>query len=267
MRSVICIDTQSKVLRLLESGEYESVGGVQKKYTDIRIISATHKNLKKEIEKNNFREDLYYRLSTVILNLMPLRDRKDDLPVLVEYFIDKICTEENIKHKTIASKALDLLMNYNWSGNIRELKSVIERAIILSNGDEIQGADICIDTIHDKPTDMHELNGALSEARDKFEKHYIEQALARFNFNIPKTAEYLDIHRVGLYQKIKKYGIIQQTSDHRHQIVGTEQCSVQIKNSKFKIEESKTVEANPCVCPPDAENTGYSALSPEKNNE
>ena len=128
---------QAKLLRVVEDKEFERVGGTQTIKTDVKIITATNLDLEKAIEEGTFREDLFYRLNIIPLMLPPLRDRKDDIPLLAEHFIRKICKDLGIDNKRLEPGVLDLFMRYNWPGNVRELEATIHRAIVMSNGDTV----------------------------------------------------------------------------------------------------------------------------------
>ncbi|MBW2123941.1 MAG: sigma-54-dependent Fis family transcriptional regulator, partial [Deltaproteobacteria bacterium] len=128
---------QVKLLRVIQEREFERVGGLTTQKVDIRIIAATNRNLREEVDRGNFREDLFYRLMVIPIYLLPLRERREDIPLLVETFVSQLCREMNMKVRTVAPEAMDLLTNYQWKGNIRELKNVLERAVILGEGDTI----------------------------------------------------------------------------------------------------------------------------------
>jgi DNA-binding NtrC family response regulator len=200
---------QAKVLRAIEDGKIERVGGGKKIDVDVRIISATNKDLPEEIEKEKFREDLYHRLNVIPINIPPLRDRKEDIPILVEAFAKDIIT----KHKKPLVKFLDdaikLLQEMNWSGNVRELKNIIERIIIIIDKREIARKDIefLIKPGQASMDDIIDESNSFQEFKEKAEKAFILKQLNENNWNISKTAELLDIQRSHLYNKMKKYGI------------------------------------------------------------
>jgi two-component system NtrC family response regulator len=197
---------QPKLLRFIETGEFRRVGGNNILKVDVRIISATNKNLNEEVQKGNFREDLLYRLNVVTIRLPSLRERKEDIPLLVEHFLKtKIRTK-----KTISPEAMEILMNYDWPGNIRELENVIERAAILARNDVIRPEDLALrpelrDEYYDKltPKPVHSLSLA------ELEKIHIENVLKANNWNKTKTAEVLGISLKTLYLKLKRYGIVE----------------------------------------------------------
>ncbi len=132
------INLQAKMLRFLETGEFERIGGTQTIQVDVRLIAATNKDLQAEVEAKRFREDLYYRLNVISIESPPLRERMEDIPPLVDYFLEKYATRNNRAIPTVAQEAMDVLMTYNWPGNVRELCNVIERAVVLCDDDTIQ---------------------------------------------------------------------------------------------------------------------------------
>src|SRR5205085_12156041 len=134
--------TQAKVLRVLQEGEVERIGSARTIKVDVRVIAATNKNLEEEIEKGTFREDLYFRLAVIPIYVPPLRERPEDVPVLVKHFMESISRDSNVRPKRIAPAALDVLQRYRWKGNIRELRNTVERLIIMTAGDTIDVADL-----------------------------------------------------------------------------------------------------------------------------
>jgi DNA-binding NtrC family response regulator len=200
---------QAKVLRAIEDGKIERVGGGKKIDVDVRIIAATNKDLLEEIEKEKFREDLYHRLNVIPLNIPPLRERKDDIPILVDSFSNEITT----RHKKPAVKFLDdavkLFQEMNWSGNVRELKNIIERIIIIIDKRKIERKDIEFLLKPGQATmdDIIEESNSFQEFKEKAERAFILKQLNENNWNISKTAELLDIQRSHLYNKMKKYRI------------------------------------------------------------
>lgn len=204
----ISLMIQPKLLRFLESGEFRRVGGTNSMKVDVRILSATNKDLQKEVEAGRFREDLLYRLNIVTIRIVPLKERKEDIPQLVEYFLQRKSKTKNPKR--LSPEVMDVLMRYDWPGNVRELEHVIEGAVLLSHGDEIHIKDLPI-TIAEKmegniPTTIqHETDTTLS--LEEMEKRHIEFSLQKNNFNRLKTSEMLGITPKTLYLKIKKYRI------------------------------------------------------------
>jgi transcriptional regulator with PAS, ATPase and Fis domain len=200
---------QTKLLRVLETKEVEKVGSNKTTKIDARIIAATNKNLEKEIEVGNFREDLYYRINVMNIQLPPLRNRKDDLPILVNYFIESFNTKfkRNIKH--FSSSAFDILMEFNWPGNIRELENVIEHCFVLCNSEIIQVEHLPKKLRQfDVQSVSTNLKSSLSNIQ-KFEKEVIINTLKKHNGNKVKTASELNIHPTTLWRKMKNFGIYQ----------------------------------------------------------
>ncbi len=201
--------TQAKVLRVIETQEFQRVGGSKNIKTDVRIIAATNKDLEKEVKEGNFREDLYYRLNVIPIHIPPLRERKEDIPVLVEYFLKTISAEYGRPPKTIKEDALEVMMQYDWPGNVRELKNAVERLVIMCPSDVISSRDIAL--FRKDASDDYFSYKTLREAREAFERDFILKKLKENNWNISKTAEMLNIERSNLYRKIKSYGIQIQT--------------------------------------------------------
>jgi DNA-binding NtrC family response regulator len=203
------LQAQAKVLRAIEDGKIDRVGGNKKIDVDVRIITATNKNLKEEITKGNFREDLYHRLNVIPLHIPQLRERLDDIPLLVEHFAQEI----SIKHKKQIPKftqdAIELFKKLPWTGNIRELRNIIERIIIIINKKEISEKDIEFLLPYEKAAieNLIDVNNTFQEFKDKAEKAFILKQLESNDWNISKTSEILDIQRSHLYTKMKKFGI------------------------------------------------------------
>ena len=200
----LSLHIQAKLLRVLQDGEFRSVGDVKKKMADIRIISASNKNLETEIAKGSFREDLYYRLNVVTLRLPSLSERKEDIPLLTAHFIRKYSESFGKKCEGIAPHALVNLMNREWKGNVRELENVIARAVALSNREIIDERDFLTDDPAETTTDFMT---AKKKAMLGFYKSFISTALARNNGNISKTAEECMMKRQSLQQIMKRCGI------------------------------------------------------------
>ncbi len=199
------LNLQVKLLRAIETKRILPVGSTQEIPVDVRIIAATNKNLEEEVKKGTFREDLYFRLNTVPFHLPPLRERKEDIPLLVEYFIKRAAVTHGVQEKRISEDALALLQNYNWPGNIRELRYVIERALILSKGDIIKRDDIVLNPM-EKNKDRD--TTAMTEIKPliEMEKDLIQRALKVYK-NKKEAARVLGIDPSTLYRKMKKYGI------------------------------------------------------------
>ncbi len=193
---------QPKLLRFIETGTYRRVGGTTEMSLNVRIVSATNKDLEREVEEGKFREDLLYRLNVVHVEIPSLGQRREDIPLLVEHFLQK--KQRTRRAKRISASALKLLMEYDWPGNIRELENVIERAAILAGGDEITTELIAL-TSKSKSTDLRKIPTRLSLA--ELEKIHIENVLKANGFNRNKSAKALGISLKTLYLKIKHYEI------------------------------------------------------------
>ncbi len=203
----LSITVQTKLLRVLETKEIERVGANKIIKIDTRIIAATNKDLEREIEAGRFREDLYYRINVMNIQLPPLRERKDDLPILVNHFIEKFNSkfEHNIKH--FSSSAFDILMDYNWPGNIRELENVIEHCFVLCDSDVIQIEHL---PKRLREGNFHSTTESISNNFNHFkdaERNIIINTLKKHNGNRSKTAEELNIHPTTLWRKMQKFGI------------------------------------------------------------
>jgi len=189
---------QVELLRVLETKTFVRVGGNKEIKSDFRVICATNKDLKKMVDENAFREDLYYRLNVVNIKTPPLRERIEDIPLLVDHFIDKYCTTMSRNKVSIDSSALKQLERYHFPGNVRELENMIERAIVIGNGKEIRLKDLPFEK---------EPSGNSDESLEDLEKNYILTVLNKFDWNISRSAKSLKVDRVTLYNKIKKYNL------------------------------------------------------------
>ena len=196
--------TQAKLLRVLETQEFQRVGGSKKIRVDVRIIAATNKNLEDEIKKMNFREDLFFRLNVIPIYVPSLRERKDDIPILVGHFLNIFAQQYGQKVKKISKATLEALINYDWPGNVRELKNTIERFVIMNPSDVIDIKEI--PSFKGGKSDYYSFK-TLREARDQFEKDFILKRLQENNYNVSKTAEELEIERSNLHRKMKSLGI------------------------------------------------------------
>jgi len=201
--------TQAKVLRVLEEQRFTPVGGNASMNVDVRVIASTNKNLEREIEAGNFREDLYYRLNVLPFQLPPLRERREDIPVLTSYFLDDFARRYGRKPPVLTRKASEVLDSYPWPGNVRELKNIMERIIIMTPQSRID--------IYDLPDALlnrtllsqagQEEAYSLQGAREKFEKEFILQKLVENKGNVSRAAQALQIERSNLYRKIRQLGI------------------------------------------------------------
>jgi DNA-binding NtrC family response regulator len=209
------LQAQAKVLRAIEDGKIERVGGAKKIPVDVRLISATNKNLAEEITKGNFREDLFHRLNVIPLQVPSLRERLDDIPLLVDYFSKMIAAKYNRKTPVFLAGALALLQKQPWNGNIRELRNIVERIIIMTPKAEIADRDIQHILPNEKVgiDDLILESNSFQDFKEKAERAYILKQLEANSWNVSKTAEALDIQRSHLYNKIKKYGLMKETMD------------------------------------------------------
>jgi DNA-binding NtrC family response regulator len=211
--------TQAKVLRVLENHKIERLGGSQTIDVDVRVISATHRDLPAEIAAGKFREDLFYRLRVVTLDLPPLREHKGDIPMLAESFLAQFGARHNRKAR-LSRAALDLLVAYDWPGNVRELRNAIERSLVLSRGDEIAASDLPEEVRESRPPTAGAAGPAgnggenaylaesdFREARRQFEIVYLKRKLEEHRWNVSKTAAVVGLHRQSLQEKLRELGI------------------------------------------------------------
>jgi two-component system nitrogen regulation response regulator NtrX len=196
--------TQAKVLRVIETQEFQKVGGSKKIKVDVRIISATNKDLEEELQKSNFREDLYFRLNVIPIHVPSLRERKSDIPLLVNFFLKDFAQQYGQRTKKVSKTTLRSLMEYDWPGNVRELKNTIERFVIMNPSEIIDVKDIQTSKVMKSDYSVFK---TLRDAREKFEKDFILKKLQENSWNISKTAEDLEIERSNLHRKIKSLGI------------------------------------------------------------
>jgi DNA-binding NtrC family response regulator len=196
--ATISTKMQIDLLRVLETKSFVRVGGNKEISSDFRVICATNKDLKSLVEKGSFREDLFYRLNVVNIHIPPLRDRTEDIPLLVEYFIKKYCNSMNKQPVTIDTAALKRLQEFQFPGNVRELENMIERAIVIGTGKRI--------TLKDLPLEKTIVSNSI-ESLDDLERKHISQILNKYNWNISHAANALKVDRVTLYNKIKKYDL------------------------------------------------------------
>jgi len=199
---------QVRLLRVLQEKMFRRVGGMENISSNVRIVSATNKDLLNEVKAGRFREDLLYRLNVIMLNIPPFKEHLVDLPLLVKYFIEKYASFHDKNISGIEKDALDYMMNYNWPGNIRELENVVERAVALSESTMITEADLPGTIVsRSDNTSSKQQTKAFSEAKNDFEKNYLLNILKKHNWNIAKAARDAHIPRQNFYQKLKKYNI------------------------------------------------------------
>ena len=209
--SDMSLKAQSKTLRILQEQKFERVGGAKTIHVDVRVIAATNKDLETEIEKGNFRDDLYFRLNVIPITVPALRERVEDIPELVNEFLNDISLRTNLELKEFSQKAIDLLKKYHWPGNVRELKNLVERLVIMTPEKVIQDKDV--PPPFNRALDVKEapessfMDGPFKDAKIKFEKAFIARKLREFNGNISQTAEAIGLERSNLHKKIKAYGL------------------------------------------------------------
>ncbi len=205
------LKTQAKVLRVLQEQRFEPVGGSDSIHVDVRVLAATNKGLEQEIRDGRFRDDLYFRLAVIPLHVPALRERGEDIPLLLDYFLRHFAREQGRPPKTLSEPALAVLCDYGWPGNVRELRNLAERLMIMAPGEVIVPADLPA-TLHtdrggpERPVFEHDL-GPLREAREYFERRYIEHKLQQCEGNVSRTAQLLGLERSHLYRKLRAYGI------------------------------------------------------------
>lgn len=199
--------TQAKVLRALEEQRFEPVGAAQSVQVDVRVVAATNKHLEEEIERGNFREDLFYRLNVIPFFVPPLRERREDIPLLADHFLREFTTSYGRKAKELTPEAYRLLTEYHWPGNVRELKNLIERIVILNPQVRVDARHIPLNTAR-RPSERSGGHfGSLQEVREAVERDYILKKLEETNGNVSRTAELLGLERSNLYRKMKTLGI------------------------------------------------------------
>jgi DNA-binding NtrC family response regulator len=197
--SDISLKTQTDLLRVLQEKEIVRVGGNQQIKVDFRCIAATNKNLETLVKEGVFRPDLYYRLHVFCIDLPPLRERRDDIPLLVNHFLNKFCMATSRAMPQLSAEALDVLMGHDWPGNVRELENAVERALVVGRGSEIRPADFSFQFQADEPKGGKTL--------DDVERSHIERILRETQHNLSRAARILDIDRTTLYNKLRRYGL------------------------------------------------------------
>jgi transcriptional regulator with PAS, ATPase and Fis domain len=204
-------DLQVKVLKVLEEGEFEQVGGAKSINVDVRIIAATHRDLSEEVQKGNFREDLYYRLYVIPLMLPSLRDRKSDIPFLISHFLELSNQKNGRRVQEVTEDAMQMMTNYSWPGNVRELKNMVERLVVLKGEGSISARDLPpeLKSSHRfEPSTTIEISDegiCLNSAVTEFEKALILQSLEKTKWVKNKAAKLLHLNRTTLVEKIKRH--------------------------------------------------------------
>jgi DNA-binding NtrC family response regulator len=210
----LSLNLQVKLLRAIQEEEVMPVGDTKKVKVDLRIIAATNKNLLEEIQKGSFREELYYRLCVVPIRIPPLRERREDITILINHFFNLYKEKLGVKVKSISKEALNNLLEYDYPGNVREMQNIIESSLILCNGDELKPSDLSTNMQLHKPDLIHQiisqeqpLKKATEKIKHQVEKEIIENTLAKTHYNLTKTSKLLKICRATLYNKMSEYQI------------------------------------------------------------
>ena len=199
--------TQAKVLRALEEQRFEPVGAAQSAQVDVRVVAATNKHLEDEIERGNFREDLFYRLNVIPFFVPPLRERREDIPLLADHFLREFTTAYGRRPKELTAEAYRALTDHHWPGNVRELKNLIERIVILNPQVRVDARHIPLTPARRSSDGSQGRFGSLQEVREAVEREYILKKLDEANGNVTRTAELLGLERSNLYRKMKTLGI------------------------------------------------------------
>ena len=206
------LSAQAKVLRALQESKIQRVGGDKNIAVDVRVICATNKDLLEQMEEDAFREDLYHRISVILIHVPPLKGRKEDIPVIAKHFCERLGRRNGMPGKHFSDEALDRMKKHEWRGNVRELQNVVERLIVLTQEDEIEAEDVdryvrAGAATTDPMINLLEQYEEFGDFRDMAEKVFIERKLNEFDWNVSRTAEAIGIQRSHLYNKMNKYGI------------------------------------------------------------
>ena len=210
------LSAQAKVLRVLQDGVVTRIGGAKPVQVDVRVLAATNKTVEDEIANGRFREDLYYRLNVVPIHVPPLRERREDIPLLVAYFAGVLSEREGIAPRAIDAEAVRCLTELDWPGNVRELRNTIERLLILSSGPRVTEADV--DRLVGRRVAEQAGLGALGECRtfeefkEAAERAFLLLKLREFDWNVSETARALDMPRSNLYKKIERYSLVRESA-------------------------------------------------------
>jgi two-component system nitrogen regulation response regulator NtrX len=207
------LKSQSKILRVLQEQQFQRIDGSRTLSIDVRVITSSNKDLEKEIERGTFREDIYYRLNVIPIEVPPLRNRVEDIPHLMEIFFDECAKQNRSKKKVVTQNVLDLLLNYSWPGNVRELKNLVERLAIMTDKDVIDEYDLP-SPYNPKAKDDEAsvetrlfMSNSIKEAKEMFEREFIKRKLIQNSNNVAKTAEAIGVQRSYLYKKLKKLNL------------------------------------------------------------
>jgi len=216
------LTTQGKILRVLTDQSYHRIGGQRPVKVDVRVLSATSRNLSDEISGGRFREDLFYRLNVVPVRIPPLRERREDIPEMVNYFLARFAAERHASTPSISEEAMAALQAHDWPGNVRQLRNIIERTIILAPGDRVSCIEVDLlppEVLENQnamggPTAAVAIMGSpLREARESFEREYLKIQIRRFSGNISRTASFIGMERSALHRKLKALGIGEKRED------------------------------------------------------
>jgi len=206
---------QAKVLRVLQDGVVTRIGGSKQIEVDVRVLAATNKNLESEIAENHFREDLFYRLNVVPIHVPPLRERREDIPLLISHFINVLTRREGVAARGVAPDAVERLSQLDWPGNVRELRNTIERLLILASGPRITAEDVAR-LVGRRDPEQAGLGSLLDcktfeEFKRAAERAFLLAKLREFDWNVSETARALDMPRSNLYKKIERYALARET--------------------------------------------------------
>jgi len=210
------LTTQGKILRVLTDQSYHRIGGQRPVKVDVRVLSATSRNLADEISGGRFREDLFYRLNVVPVRIPPLRERREDIPEMVDYFLARFAAERHMNAPSISEEAMAALQAHDWPGNVRQLRNIIERTIILAPGDRVSCIEVDLlppevlenqNAMGGASTGVAIMGSPLREARESFEREYLKIQIRRFSGNISRTASFIGMERSALHRKLKALGI------------------------------------------------------------
>lgn len=211
---------QAKILRAIETEEIQRIGGRELTKVDTRIIAASNRDIREAVKEKIFREDLYYRLSVIKIHIPPLRERKEDIPVLVDHFLKLFCEERKRPLIRFHSSAMEALLNYSWPGNVRELRNLIEKIVVLCPADVVSREMVEISlketSLDNQSFFIPESKTTLSEARDKIEREVILSKLLAYHWNYEKVARDLDISRATLFNKLRKYGLKRKNNEFKN---------------------------------------------------
>jgi two-component system nitrogen regulation response regulator NtrX len=207
--SALTPEVQHRLVKFYETKSYYRVGGSEEIHGDVRIIATTTRDIEKMVKEGRFSEDLYYKLNIIPFRIPTLRDRPEDIPVLLSYFSDHVSREGGYLKKQFSEQAMKTMMKYDWPGNVRELKNFVERVYILTPGEFVDLHDVRFAGLIGKADEKSEMDAmsTFREARAQFEKDYLLKKIAENNGNISKTAEVIGLERSYLHRKIKSYGI------------------------------------------------------------